>query len=333
MSGITRAQQDVLLSPLAKNRVETREGMSYLNVSDVRRWLIRIFGFGGFSYTVSEAELISHQEVPQTKNPSKMNQVVCWKVKVALDVPALGAHYEGYAIGSSSQPSLAEAHDMAIKTAESDALKRCAVNLGDQFGLSLYFSKGREVVTSSVLRVLDERIVIETDEATSALPPAEEDVQAAPEQGLSVRHEETDAEGEAIVVDTATGEVVEEPAAPPAKAKRKTKAQQKAEDEDGARLEAEEAVTDPDPQGDEDPVMEQAVKNANRAGIVALPEDFWDAMSLIRKEESQQKRLQAGTKYKLHLMNQGIRGDLEVLTPSGTKITIDRAFDVALAGM
>ena len=31
-----------------------------------------------------------------------------------------------------------EAHDMAIKTAESDALKRAAINLGTQFGLSLY---------------------------------------------------------------------------------------------------------------------------------------------------------------------------------------------------
>jgi hypothetical protein len=27
---------------------------------------------------------------------------------------------------------------MAIKTAESDALKRAAINIGDQFGLSLY---------------------------------------------------------------------------------------------------------------------------------------------------------------------------------------------------
>ena len=31
-----------------------------------------------------------------------------------------------------------DAHDMAIKTAETQALKRAAINLGDQFGLSLY---------------------------------------------------------------------------------------------------------------------------------------------------------------------------------------------------
>ena len=33
---------------------------------------------------------------------------------------------------------IGDAHDMALKTAESGALKRAATNLGDQFGLSLY---------------------------------------------------------------------------------------------------------------------------------------------------------------------------------------------------
>lgn len=35
-------------------------------------------------------------------------------------------------------PDPGEAHDMAVKTAESDAFKRAAINLGDNFGLSLY---------------------------------------------------------------------------------------------------------------------------------------------------------------------------------------------------
>jgi hypothetical protein len=33
---------------------------------------------------------------------------------------------------------IGEHHDNAVKTAASDALKRCAINLGTQFGLSLY---------------------------------------------------------------------------------------------------------------------------------------------------------------------------------------------------
>ena len=35
-------------------------------------------------------------------------------------------------------PQRGESHDMAVKTAESDAIKRAAINLGTQFGLSLY---------------------------------------------------------------------------------------------------------------------------------------------------------------------------------------------------
>ena len=46
--------------------------------------------------------------------------------------------YTEWAAGDATNPTLADAHDQAIKTAESQAFKRCAVNLGDQFGLSLY---------------------------------------------------------------------------------------------------------------------------------------------------------------------------------------------------
>jgi hypothetical protein len=48
------------------------------------------------------------------------------------------ASYTEWAAGDATNPTLADAHDQAIKTAESQAFKRCAVNLGDQFGLSLY---------------------------------------------------------------------------------------------------------------------------------------------------------------------------------------------------
>jgi hypothetical protein len=48
--------------------------------------------------------------------------------------------YREGAVGSTSGPAnmIGEHHDNAAKTAASDALKRCAMNLGTQFGLSLY---------------------------------------------------------------------------------------------------------------------------------------------------------------------------------------------------
>ncbi|MFP3991336.1 Rad52/Rad22 family DNA repair protein [Streptomyces sp. E11-3] len=42
------------------------------------------------------------------------------------------------------QPKLGEAHELALKSATSGALKRCAMNLGNQFGLSLYAERTRQ---------------------------------------------------------------------------------------------------------------------------------------------------------------------------------------------
>lgn len=61
---------------------------------------------------------------------------------------SIATYTEAAAGDSQNNPSRADAHDMAIKTAESQAFKRAAVNLGDQFGLSLY----KDGSTSAVVR-------------------------------------------------------------------------------------------------------------------------------------------------------------------------------------
>ena len=63
------------------------------------------------------------------------------------------ARYTESAVGSTSGPAnmIGEHHDNAIKTAASDALKRCAINLGTQFGLSLYNDGSRNDVVKMTL--------------------------------------------------------------------------------------------------------------------------------------------------------------------------------------
>lgn len=195
---ITRAQQDMLLAPLARQRVEKRDGFDYLNVSDVRRYLIRIFGFGGWSYTTDEAELVSQREVEKRDGGTQWE--VVWKVRVTLTIPALDVVFSEYATGTNTQPNLPKAHDSAIKSAESDALKRAAVNLGDQFGLSLYFGDKRSSVFHSVQRVYAEPHV--SDNPIDRVPDVaviepEHDVQAIPEDDLTVRQDD-DPEGPAL---------------------------------------------------------------------------------------------------------------------------------------
>lgn len=128
------AQYEQLLKPLNPSRVAKRSqagrSLSYLEAWDVKAHLNRIFGFLNWSADVLSAELAFEEQ----------NDKAQWQVgyKVILCLRVNGASYTEAAVGSASLPQRGEAHDMAVKTAESDALKRAAINLGTQFGLSLY---------------------------------------------------------------------------------------------------------------------------------------------------------------------------------------------------
>ena len=139
---LTKEQHEQLLKPLNESRVARRQqsgrSLSYLEAWDVKAHLIRVFGFLGWSADVIESVLVFEE-----KN-EKGNWDVAYKVTLRLRIHSDNelsfgdATYTEAAVGSSSLPRRGDAHDMAIKTAESDALKRAAINLGTQFGLSLY---------------------------------------------------------------------------------------------------------------------------------------------------------------------------------------------------
>jgi hypothetical protein len=135
---ITAEQQAVLLKPLNGSRVAKRkqagQTLSYLEAWDVKAHMNRIFGFTGWSWTVTTAEVAFEGTVPGKSGGENWN--VGYKVIGTLEVA--GARYSEAAVGSATLPSRGDAHDMAVKTAESDAFKRAAINLGDQFGLGLY---------------------------------------------------------------------------------------------------------------------------------------------------------------------------------------------------
>lgn len=129
-------QHEQLMKPLNPSRVQQRQqagrNLAYLATWDVKAHLIRVFGFGGWSWNVDTAELAF-----EDKN-EKGQWNVGYRVIGTLEIHDLGCTYSEAAVGSASLPQRGEAHDMAVKTAESDALKRAAINLGTQFGLSLY---------------------------------------------------------------------------------------------------------------------------------------------------------------------------------------------------
>lgn len=132
-----------LLEPIHPNRVRKLSGNDYVEAWDIRRQLTRVFGFGGWSFEALETTCASERSVP---NGDRFKHTVVYRVIGRLTVYGAEGTYAFYDDASTgeavNQPSLGDAHDLAIKAALSGALKRCAVNLGDLFGLSLY-DKGK----------------------------------------------------------------------------------------------------------------------------------------------------------------------------------------------
>lgn len=140
---LTQDQVRALMSPINSGRVKrNRDGFSYIEAWDVKATLIRIFGFGGWSADVVDWRELSREQVPQRNQregqPKKMNWKTVVAVTLRLTIHQTGATYSEVAIGTSSQPDIDKSFDMALKSGESYALKRCAIDLGTQFGLSLY---------------------------------------------------------------------------------------------------------------------------------------------------------------------------------------------------
>lgn len=172
---LTQRQRDFLLHPEIQqsriaNRSQSGKTFSYVEAWDIRRTLIRAFGFGGFSAEVVDARLMFEEQVP--KNNGGTNWSVAYLVTVRLTIHGIDdiatelgdverdAIYTESAVGEWSMPSRADAHDNAVKTGTSDALKRAAINLGTQFGLSLYAKTTGDVVVRTA----------DTDDATPDAP-------------------------------------------------------------------------------------------------------------------------------------------------------------------
>ena len=142
---LNAAQVQALLQPIKAHRVLQANGQSHIPAYDVAAHLTRILGFGGWDKEILSLTLIDEAETTTSKG--KPAWAVTYACTLKLTIKDTGgstvAFYEDGACGSAILLTKGEAHDMAMKSAISYALKRCAAfGLGDQFGLSLY-NKGQ----------------------------------------------------------------------------------------------------------------------------------------------------------------------------------------------
>lgn len=153
----TNDQRAMLLEPIQPFRVQELDGISHLAAWDVTAHLNRMFGFEGWDKQILNLDVlyehvgtreVKYRERGEQKTRTVAACSVGYRCTMRLTIyDAEGnvvRQIEDAATGTAkNQRDLGDAHDLAIKSAVSYALKRCAKDLGDQFGLSLY-NKGQE---------------------------------------------------------------------------------------------------------------------------------------------------------------------------------------------
>ena len=135
----TPEQNQMLAAKLASGSVKTRK-QGGAEVSYIEGWHViaeanRIFGFDRWTRETMEIKCASEKEreIGSARHPGWGVTYLC-KVRVIVD----GVAREGCGAGHGIDRDLGQAHESAIKEAETDAMKRAFMTFGNQFGLALY---------------------------------------------------------------------------------------------------------------------------------------------------------------------------------------------------
>lgn len=146
---LTKAQIAQLLKPIPAARIEKKQGMSYLPQHEARAQLIRIFGPGNVEHTMMEPELLYETRLVKgdVQYPAKGDKPEYWVVAYKAGCELRVFDYSGELVYTCTEwhveenaplPNRGEAHAMACTSAQSYALRRAAISLGDALGLHLY---------------------------------------------------------------------------------------------------------------------------------------------------------------------------------------------------
>lgn len=199
MSGTLWPQQEeILLRAIKPGRVVHRDGQSNLEAYDVRAHLTRIFGFGNWD-EISIATEMLYEEATTTKTGKPAFKVAYRADRAIVVRNPNGEHvceYHGSAVGEAIMPDFkrGDAHDFAVKKAQSQALKRAAINLGDQFGLSLYAKGAVGVVVGKVVvsggEMHEPDVIEEVDPDASPIAEEEDQEERVVPMAINARNDD-----------------------------------------------------------------------------------------------------------------------------------------------
>ena len=185
----TKAALGAKLSPAnVKSRQQGGSKVSYIEGWHVIAEANRIFGFDNWTRETIDIKCVSEKEreIGTARNPGWGVTYLC-KARVIVD----GVAREGCGAGHGIDRDLGQAHESAIKEAETDAMKRAFMTFGNPFGLALYdktqSNVGDEADDSAVRYVADCKAKIAgfPDQDPRILPWWDGEKQARRDFGLS----------------------------------------------------------------------------------------------------------------------------------------------------
>ena len=139
-------QLAALTAPLARSHVSSRD-QGRGKVAYVQSWVViseanRIFGFDGWQRQTLLTRCVNQAERPIGRD-QKPGWGVTYIARVRITVGPIVR--EGCGAGHGIDADLGQAHESAIKEAETDAMKRALMTFGNPFGLALYDKSQRQV--------------------------------------------------------------------------------------------------------------------------------------------------------------------------------------------
>jgi len=137
--GLSRRQVFALKRDVKTEHIRTRlqngRELSYIEGSHAIAEANRIFGFDGWDRETVESKCVLTRE-----NRGTFLVAYISKVRITVRAAGITAVREGHGCGEARGGSPGEAHDLALKTSETDATKRALATFGKPFGLSLYLN-------------------------------------------------------------------------------------------------------------------------------------------------------------------------------------------------
>lgn len=125
-------KRELKASDIRTRQAQGRE-LSYIEGWHAIAEANRIFGYDAWSRETVESRCVLSRE-----NRGTLHVVYVAKVRLSVRAKDQVIVREGFGTGEAQCPTLGEAHDKAIKTAETDATKRALATFGKPFGLALY---------------------------------------------------------------------------------------------------------------------------------------------------------------------------------------------------